>query len=78
MLDLLISQIMQGPCENVREYLTRLAQTAANKNILEQILLAVGINGLRPDIRKIVMNKESANIEELHAMTLTTLSLRTS
>jgi hypothetical protein len=65
MVDLSILQIMQGPCENEREYLTRLAQTAANKNILEQILLAVGINGLRPDIRKIVMNKESANIEEL-------------
>ena len=65
MVDLSILQIMQGPCENEREYLTRLAQTAANNNILEQILLAVGINGLRPDIRKIVMNKESANIEEL-------------
>jgi hypothetical protein len=41
MVDLSILQIMQGPCENEREYLTRLAQTAANKNILEQILLAV-------------------------------------
>jgi len=65
MLDLSILQTMQGPCENVREYLTRLAQTATNKNISEQILLAVGLNGLRPDIRKIVMNKEPANIEEL-------------
>jgi hypothetical protein len=65
MLDLSILQTMQGPCENVREYLTCLAQTATNKNISEQILLAVGINGLRPDIRKIVMNKEPANIEEL-------------
>jgi hypothetical protein len=65
MLDLSILQIMQGSCENVREYLTRLAQTATNKNISEQILLAVGINGLRPDIRKILMNKEPANIEEL-------------
>ena len=65
MLDLSILQTMQGPCENVREYLTCLAQTATNKNISEQILLAVGINGLRPDIRKIVMNKKPANIEEL-------------
>ena len=65
MLDLLISQIMQGPCENVREYLTRLAQTATHKNISEHTLLAIGINGLRPDILKIVMNKEPANIEEL-------------
>ena len=65
MLDLLISQIMQGPCENVREYLTRLAQTATHKHISEHTLLAVGINGLRPDIRKIVMNKEPVNIEEL-------------
>ena len=65
MLDLSILQTMQGLCENVREYLTCLAQTATNKNISEQILLAVGINGLRPDIRKIVMNKEPANIEEL-------------
>jgi hypothetical protein len=34
---------MQGPCGNEREYLTRLAQTTTNKNISEQILLAVGI-----------------------------------
>jgi hypothetical protein len=53
MLDLLILQIMQGPYENVREYLTRLAQTATHKNISEHTLLAVGINDLRPDIRKI-------------------------
>ena len=65
MLDLSILQTMQGPCENVREYLTCLAQTATTKNFSEQILLAVGINGLRSDIRKIVMNKEPANIEEL-------------
>jgi MFS superfamily sulfate permease-like transporter len=39
MLDLLILQIMQGPYENVREYLTRLAQTATHKNISEHTLL---------------------------------------
>ena len=65
MLDLSILQTMQGPCGNVREYLTRLVQSATNRNISEQVLLAVGINGLRPDIRKMVMNKEPTNIEEL-------------
>ena len=58
MLDLSILQTMQGPCENVREYLTRLVQTATNKNISEQVLLAVGINSLRPGIRRIVMNTD--------------------
>jgi hypothetical protein len=56
--------------DNEREYLTRLAQTTTNKNISEQILFAVGINGLRPDIRKIVMNKNPANIEELRHCTI--------
>ena len=56
-LDMSILQILQGPSETVREYLSRLFQNATNKDIPEQVLLAVGINGLRPEIRRIVMNK---------------------
>jgi hypothetical protein len=66
-----ILQILQGPSETVREYLSRLFQNATNKDIPEQVLLAVGINGLRPEIRRIVMNKEPKNVEELrHCATL--------
>jgi hypothetical protein len=56
-LDMSILQILQGPSETVRQYLSRLFQNATNKDIPEQVLLAVGINGLRPEIRRIVMNK---------------------
>jgi hypothetical protein len=52
-LDMSILQILQGPSETVREYLSRLFQNATNKDIPEQVLLAVGINGLRPEIRQV-------------------------
>lgn len=67
----LILQILQGPCETVREYLSSLFQNATNRDIPEQVLLTVGINGLRPEIRRIVMNREPKNVEELrHCATL--------
>jgi hypothetical protein len=61
----------QGPNESVRDYLSRLFDTATNKDILDQVVLAVGINGLRPEIKAIVMNKAPKNIEEIrHSATL--------
>ena len=70
-LDLSILQTAQGPNESVHDYLSRLFHTASNKDISDQVLLAVGINGLRPEIKTIVMNKEPKNIEELrHSATL--------
>jgi hypothetical protein len=66
-----ILQILQGPSETVREYLSRLFQNATNKDIPEQVLLTVGFNGLHPEIRRIVMNRERKNVEELrHCTTL--------
>lgn len=70
-LDMSILQILQGPSETVREYLSRLFQNATNKDIPEQVLLTVGFNGLHPEIRRIVMNRERKNVEELrHCATL--------
>jgi hypothetical protein len=70
-LDLFILLTAQGPNESVRDYLSRLFDTATNKDILDQVVLAVGINGLRPEIKAIVMNKAPKNIEEIrHSATL--------
>ena len=46
-LDLSILQTAHGPNESVRDYLSRSFHTATNKDIPEQVLLAVGINGQR-------------------------------
>jgi hypothetical protein len=62
---LAILQTAQDPNESVRDYLSRLF------DILDQVVLAVGINRLRPEIKAIVMNREPKNIEELwHSATL--------
>jgi hypothetical protein len=64
-IDLAILQTAQGPNESVRDYLNRLF------DIPDQVVLAVGINRLRSEIKAIVMNREPTNIEELwHSMTL--------
>jgi hypothetical protein len=62
---LAILQTAQGPNESVRDYLSRLF------DIPDQVVLAVGINRLRPEIKATVMNREPKNIEELwHSATL--------
>ena len=58
-IDLAILQTAQGPNESVRDYLSRLF------DIPDQVVLAVGINRLRPEIKAIVMNREPKNIEDL-------------
>ncbi|KAK3610221.1 hypothetical protein CHS0354_038862 [Potamilus streckersoni] len=64
-LDLSILQTHQGSSESVMDYLGRLFQTATNKPIPDQVLLAVALNGLEPSVKRIVMNKNPANMAEL-------------
>lgn len=65
MLDLTILQTHQGRNESVLDYLSRLLKLATNRNISDDILLAVAMNGLKADLKTIVMTKEPKNIEEL-------------
>ncbi|KAL3868432.1 hypothetical protein ACJMK2_041240 [Sinanodonta woodiana] len=57
-LDLSILQTQQGSSESVLDYLSRLLHIATNKVIPEQVLLAVALNGLKPSVKMIVMNKK--------------------
>ena len=71
LLDLTILQTHQGRNESVLDYLSRLYQLATNRNISDDILLAVAMNGLKPELKTIVMTKEPKNVEELrHCATL--------
>jgi hypothetical protein len=71
LLDLTILQTHQGRNESVLDYLSRLYQLATNRNISDEILLAVATNGLNSELKTIVMTKEPKNIEELrHCATL--------
>ena len=71
LLDLTILQTHQGRNESVLDYLSRLCQLATNRNISDDILLAVAMNGLKPELKTIVMTKELKNVEELrHCATL--------
>jgi predicted PolB exonuclease-like 3'-5' exonuclease len=71
LLDLTILQTHQGRNESVLDYLSRLYQLATNRNISDDILLAVATNGLNSELKTIVMTKEPKNIEELrHCATL--------
>ena len=70
-MDLTILQTHQGRNESVLDYLSRLYQLATNRNISDDILLAVAMNGLKPELKTIVMTKEPKNVEELrHCATL--------
>ena len=71
LLDLTILQTHQGRNESVLDYLSRLHQLAINRNISDDILLAVVMNGLKSELKTIVMTKEPNNVEELrHCATL--------
>jgi hypothetical protein len=63
--------VVEGRNESVLDYLSRLYQLATNRNISDDILLAVAMNGLKPELKTIVMTKEPKNVEELrHCATL--------
>ena len=71
LLDITILQTHQGRNESVLDFLSRLLKLATNRNISDDILLAVAMNGLKADLKTIVMTKEPKNIEEFrHAATL--------
>ncbi|CAG2191423.1 unnamed protein product [Mytilus edulis] len=71
LLDITIIQTHQGRNESVLEFLSRLLKLATNRNISDDILLAVAMNGLKADLKTIVMTKEPKNIEEFrHAANL--------
>ncbi|KAK3592474.1 hypothetical protein CHS0354_008283 [Potamilus streckersoni] len=63
--DLSILQTQQGSSESVMDYLSRLFQIATNKTIPDQVLLAVALNGFKPSVKRIVMNKTPTNMAEL-------------
>jgi hypothetical protein len=70
-LDLTILQTHQGRIEYVLDYLSQLYQLATNWNISDDILLAVAMRRLKPELKTIVMTKEPTNVEELrHCATL--------
>ena len=65
-LDLSILQISQSVNESVLEYLSKLQKSAAlNPKVDENLLLAIAVNGLRSEIRQIVINKEPKNFADL-------------
>ena len=65
LLNLTILQIHQGRNEYVLHYLSQLYQLATNRNILDDILLAVAMNWLKSELKTIVMTKEPKHVEEL-------------
>ena len=77
LIDLSILQMTQNSNETVLEFLSKLQKNAAlNDKIDENLLLAIGINGLKPDIRKIVINKEPKSFADLrHAASIAEKSL---
>ena len=65
-LDLSILQISQSVTETVLDYLCRLQKKAAlNPKVDDNLLLAIAVNGLRSEIRRIVINKEPKNFADL-------------
>ncbi|CAG2213164.1 unnamed protein product [Mytilus edulis] len=79
LLDLTILQTHQGRTESVLDYLSRLLKLSTNRNISDDILLAVAMNGLRSDFKTVVMTKEPKNIEELrHAAVLAEKAINSS
>ena len=56
-LDLSILQIHQGSTESVLEYLSRLFKLASVKNVSNDLLLAIAVQGLQPDIKKWLCKK---------------------
>jgi len=57
LLDLTILQTHQGRSESVLDYLSRLFKLATNRNILNNILLAVAMNGLKLELKTIVTTR---------------------
>ena len=77
LIDLSILQMTQSSSETVLDFLSKLQRNAIlNDKIDENLLLAIGINGLKPDIRKIVINKEPKSFADLrHAASIAEKSL---
>jgi len=59
---LTILQTHQGRNESVLDYLSQLYQLATNRNISDDILLAVAMNGLISELKTSVMTKEPENV----------------
>ena len=75
LLDLTILQTHQGRNESVLDYLSQLYQLATNRNIFDDIVLAVAMNWLKSELKTIVMTKEPKHVEELrHCPSLTETS----
>lgn len=77
-IDLSILQMSQSVNESVLDYLSKLQKSAVlNEKVDENVLLAIAINGLRPEIRRIVINKEPKNFAELrhHSATIAETSV---
>ena len=77
LIDRSILQMTQSSSETVLDFLSKLQRNAIlNDKIDENLLLAIGINGLKPDIRKIVINKEPKSFADLrHAVSIAEKSL---
>ena len=77
LIDFSILQTAQNNSESVLDFLSKLQKNAMlNDKIDENLLLAIGINGLKPDIRKIVINKEPKTFADLrHAASIAEKSL---
>ena len=75
--DLSILQISQSETESVNDYLSKIQKSAAfNDKLNTELLVAIAVNGLKTEIRKIVLNKEPKSIEQVrHAATLAEKSL---
>ena len=75
LIDLSILQMTQNSNKIVL-YFFKQKNASLNDTVDENLLLAIGENGLKPDIRKIVINKEAKSFADLrHAASIARHSL---
>ena len=60
-----ILNIRQNAEESCASYFTRFTRATTNKNIPEAILAGVVLNGLRPEIKQIVMPQDPKTVEDV-------------
>ena len=68
--DLSVLQMKQGVTESVGDYLTRILKHAMVKNIPQNVVLSVAINGLKNELKPLVMTHNPNTMEKLRQVAL--------
>uniref|UniRef100_A0A8W8N4W9 Uncharacterized protein n=1 Tax=Magallana gigas TaxID=29159 RepID=A0A8W8N4W9_MAGGI len=68
--DLSVLQMKQGGTEPVIDFLSRLIKTASIKNVPEKVLLSVAINGLKSEIKALVVTQNPKTMEQLRQIAI--------